>query len=137
MQQSLYLGYSSFLQLPKQEIPDLVISQAIVTTAYPGATPETVEQTVTKKIEQKIKEIQGVDTITSTSAEGVSTIVVMLESDADPKEKWAELRTKVQDAEADLPADATQPFVNDNLISDVYQLLCGNCGQSRKAERIK
>ena len=110
-------GVASFLQLPKQEIPDLVISQALVTTAYPGATPETVEQTVTKKIEQKIKEIQGVDTITSTSAEGVSTIVIMLEADADPKEKWAELRTKVQDAEADLPADATQPFVNDNLIS--------------------
>ncbi|HWO98217.1 MAG TPA: efflux RND transporter permease subunit [Bacillus sp. (in: firmicutes)] len=109
-------GIFSFFQLPKQEIPDLVISQALVTTAYPGATPETVEQTVTKKIEQKIKEIQGIDTITSTSAEGMSTITVSLESDADPKEKWAELRTKVQDAEADLPGDATQPFVNDNLI---------------------
>lgn len=46
-------GIFSFFQLPKQEIPDLVISQALVTTAYPGATPETVEQTVTKKIEQK------------------------------------------------------------------------------------
>ncbi|KMY51913.1 efflux RND transporter permease subunit [Peribacillus loiseleuriae] len=109
-------GLFSLTQLPKQEIPDLVISQAIVTTAYPGATPETVEQTVTKKIEQKIKEIQGVDTITSTSMEGMSSIVVMLENGANPKEKWAELRTKVQDAQAELPADATQPFVNDNLI---------------------
>ncbi|RFU68330.1 efflux RND transporter permease subunit [Peribacillus saganii] len=109
-------GIFSFFQLPKQEIPDLVISQAIVTTAYPGATPETVEQTVTKKIEQKIKEIQGVDTISSTSMEGISTITVMLEPDVEPKEKWAELRTKVQDAEAELPDDATQPFVNDNLI---------------------
>lgn len=109
-------GLASFFQLPKQEIPDLVISQAIVTTAYPGATPETVEQTVTKKIEQKIKEMQGIDTITSTSAEGISTITILLESNEDPKEKWAELRTKVKDAEADLPADATQPFVNDNLI---------------------
>lgn len=110
-------GLFSFLQLPKQEIPDLVISQAMVTTAYPGATPETVEQTVTKKIEQKIKEIQGVDTITSTSGEGISTIMILLESGEDPKEKWAELRTKVQDAEADLPEDATQPFVNDNLVT--------------------
>src|SRR3954454_5674719 len=84
-------GVASFLQLPKQEIPDLVISQALVTTAYPGATPETVEQTVTTKIEQKIKEMQGVDTITSTSGEGISTIVVLLEGDADPKEKWSEL----------------------------------------------
>ena len=109
-------GLFSFFQLPKQEIPDLVIGQAIVTTAYPGATPETVEQTVTKKIEQKIKEMQGIDTITSTSAEGMSTIIVLLQSGEDAKEKWSELRTKVKDAEADLPTDATQPFVNDNLI---------------------
>lgn len=110
------LGIVSFFQLAKQEIPDIVISQAIVTTAYPGATPETIEQTVTKKIEQKIKEMQGIDTITSTSAEGVSSIVIQLQSGENPKEKWTELRSKVKDAENDLPADATQPFVNDNLI---------------------
>lgn len=110
-------GFISFFQLPKQEIPDLVISQALVTTAYPGATPETVEQTVTKKLEQKIKEMQGIDTITSTSAEGMSTILVLLQSGEDPKEKWQELRTKVQDAQADLPDDAMQPFVNDNLVT--------------------
>ncbi|PLT35771.1 efflux RND transporter permease subunit [Bacillus sp. V5-8f] len=127
-------GILTFFQLPKQEIPDLVISQAIVTTAYPGATPETVEQTVTKKIEQKIKEIQGVDTITSTSMEGVSTITVMLEPDVEPKEKWAELRTKVQDAEADLPDDATQPFVNDNLVKT---FISSYAVYAEKPERLK
>ncbi|MFJ8234706.1 efflux RND transporter permease subunit [Ureibacillus sp. NPDC094379] len=110
-------GLLSFFQLPKQEIPDLVISQAMVTTTYIGATPETVEQTITKPIEQKIKEMQGVDTITSTSSEGVSTIMVMLESGANPKEKWQELRTKVQDAQGELPEGANQPFVNDNLVT--------------------
>ena len=93
-------GIFSFFGLARQEIPDLVISQAMVTTAYPGATPETVEQTITKEIEQKIKEIKGVDTITSTSSEGFSSIMVMLETDVEPKEKWQELRTKVQDAQA-------------------------------------
>lgn len=109
-------GIFSFFGLARQEIPDLVISQAIVTTAYPGATPETVEQTVTKEIEQKIKEIKGVDTITSTSSEGLSSIVVMLETDVEPKEKWQELRTKVQDAEGSLPDGAMQPIVNDDLV---------------------
>lgn len=109
-------GVFSFFQLPRQEIPDVVISQAIVTTAYPGATPETVEQTVTKKIEQKIKEIQGVDQITSTSTEGLSSITVQLKSDVDPKEKWTELRSKMKDVESDLPGDAYQPVVNDDLI---------------------
>lgn len=110
-------GVISFLGLAKQEIPDLVISQAIVTTSYPGATPETVEQTVTSELEQKIKELDGVDTITSTSSEGMSSIVVTLEPSADPEKAWTELRTKVQDAQAALPADADQPFVNDDLVS--------------------
>lgn len=110
-------GILSFFQLPKQEIPDLVISQAMVSTVYVGATPETIEQTITKPIEQKIKEIQGVDTISSTSAEGVSTIMVMLESGEKPKEKWQELRTKVQDAQGELPEGASQSVVNDNLVT--------------------
>lgn len=129
-------GIFSFFQLPKQEIPDLVISQAIVTTAYPGATPETVEQTVTKKIEQKIKEMQGVDTITSTSAEGMSTIIVLLQSGEDPKEKWSELRTKVKDAEADLPSDATQPFVNDNLIKTFISSYAIEANNPEKLEEL-
>lgn len=132
-------GTFSVLQLPKQEIPDLVISQAIVTTAYPGATPETVEQTVTKKIEQKIKEIQGVDTITSTSMEGMSTITVMLEAKADPKEKWAELRTKVQDVQGELPSDATQPFVNDNLVKtfiSAYAVSAKNADQLKELSTL-
>ena len=110
-------GFVSFLGLPKQEIPDLVISQALVTTAYPGATPETIEQNVTNEIEQKINELDGVDTITSTSMEGVSVITVMLEGGVEPEKAWAELRTKVQDASASLPSGAMQPVVNDDLIS--------------------
>lgn len=110
-------GVISFLGLSKQEIPDLVISQAVVTTSYPGATPETVEQTVTSELEQKIKELDGVDTITSTSSEGLSSIVVTLEPNVDPEKSWTELRTKVQDAQAALPAGANQPIVNDDLVS--------------------
>nr|WP_106780274.1 efflux RND transporter permease subunit [Lysinibacillus timonensis] len=110
-------GIVSFFGLPKQEIPDLVISQAIVSTTYGGATPETIEQNVTSILEQKVKEIEGVDTITSTSSEGYSSIVVTLDSGVDPEKAWAELRTKVQDAEASLPAGADKPVVNDDLIS--------------------
>lgn len=133
------LGVLSFFQLPKQEIPDIVISQAIVTTAYPGATPETIEQTVTKKLEQKIKEIQGIDTITSTSAEGVSSITVQLKSGVDPKTKWTELRSKVKDAESDLPEDATQPFVNDDLIKtfiSAYVITAKNAEQLKELSNL-
>ncbi|MED4780246.1 efflux RND transporter permease subunit [Brevibacillus choshinensis] len=109
------VGFLSFFQLPKQESPDIIINMATVTTIYPGASPEKVEQTVTKKLEEKINELQGLNYISSTSTLGVSSIILETKSGVDPKQKWDELRKKVKDAEADLPADAKQPIINDDL----------------------
>jgi multidrug efflux pump subunit AcrB len=111
----LVLGLFSFLQLAKQEQPEIIVNIATVTTIYPGASPEKVEQTVTKKIEERINELQGLKSIKSTSSLGVSSIVVEAENGVEPKKKWQELRQKVQDAEADLPSDAKQPIINDDL----------------------
>ena len=108
-------GILSFLQLPKQELPEITITIATVTTIYPGASPEKVEQSVTKKIEEKINELQGLKSVTSTSSLGVSSIVVETENGVDPKKKWEELRKKVKDAEADLPDEAKMPIINDDL----------------------
>ncbi|MDF2725407.1 MAG: multidrug transporter, partial [Paenibacillus sp.] len=112
---ALTVGFFTFTQLPRQEMPDAVVKQALVTTVYPGASPEKVEQTVTKVIEQKMKEIQGIKNITSTSHNGYSTILIQTEDDADAEAKWDELRKKVQDAQSALPADAEAPVINDNL----------------------
>lgn len=109
------VGFLSFFQLPKQEQPDIIINAANITTIYPGASPEKVEQTVTKKLEERINELQGLNYISSTSSLGVSSIMVETKSGVDPKQKWDELRKKVKDAEADLPADAKQPIINDDL----------------------
>jgi len=117
------LGFLSFFQLPKQESPDIIINMATVTTIYPGASPEKVEQTVTKKLEEKINELQGLNYVSSTSSLGVSTIIVETKSDVDPKQKWDELRKKVKDAEADLPEDAKQPIINDDLNRTFVQSL--------------
>lgn len=111
----MMVGFLSFFQLPRQEIPDIVVSVATVTTVLPGASPEKVEQTVTKKIEEKINELQGLNYISSTSSFGVSTIIVEAKPEVDAKQKWDELRKKVKDAEKDLPADAKQPIINDDL----------------------
>jgi multidrug efflux pump subunit AcrB len=117
------VGFLSFFQLPKQESPDIIIDVATVTTIYPGASPEKVEQTVTKKLEEKINELQGLNYISSRSSLGVSTIVVEAKSGIDPKQKWDELRKKVKDAEADLPEDAEQPIINDDLNRTFVQTL--------------
>ncbi|MDI3256296.1 MAG: efflux RND transporter permease subunit, partial [Kyrpidia sp.] len=109
------LGLLSFLQLGRRETPEITVNVATVTTAYPGATPEQVEQTVTKKLEEKINELQGLKSIVSESSAGVSIIVVEARDGIDPKRKWEELRLKVQDAVPSLPKDAKQPVINDDL----------------------
>ncbi|MDP4098612.1 efflux RND transporter permease subunit [Paenibacillus sp. P96] len=114
---AVLVGAFSFMQLPRQEMPDVVVRQAMVTTIYPGAAPQKVEQTVTKKLEQRIKEVKGVGDITSTSGNGFSSILVETEDNADPETVWDEMRKKVQDAQPDLPEDAEVPVINDNLAS--------------------
>lgn len=109
------VGLLSLFQLPRQEQPDIIITFAVVNAIYPGASPEKVEQTVTKKLEQKIKELQGIKTIRSTSGFGYSSIVVEAKDGLDPKSVWDELRKKVKDAEADLPEGAKKPVINDDL----------------------
>ena len=119
----ILVGFLSFFQLPKQESPDIIVNVAMVTTVLPGASPEKVEQTVTKKIESRIKELQGLKSITSTSRLGISTITVEAKDGIDPKQKWDELRKKVKDAEADLPEDAKQPVINDDLNRSFVQTM--------------
>ncbi|MDQ1251892.1 MAG: hypothetical protein QG646_1003, partial [Euryarchaeota archaeon] len=107
-------GFFSFLQLPRQEIPEVIDTSATISTSYPGASAEKVEQTVTKKIEQYIKEVQGIKNITSESLNGNSLIEVETQDGVAPKPVWDELRKKVRDAEGDLPKDANKPEINDD-----------------------
>ncbi|MCE0449919.1 efflux RND transporter permease subunit [Brevibacillus sp. AF8] len=109
------IGMFISVTLPKQEQPDIIVSMATITTVYPGATPEKVEQTVTKKLEEKINEVQGIKSISSESRSGVSIINVQTENDVEPKTVFEDVRKKVKDAEADLPDEAEQPFINDDM----------------------
>ncbi|MEW4368462.1 efflux RND transporter permease subunit [Paenibacillus kandeliae] len=117
----IIFGAAQLMGLPKQLMPDVVVKTAIVTTTYAGASPDLMEQTVTEVLEQKIKEVTDLKTIASTSGNGVSSITVQAEDNADAKDTWNELRRKVEDAQAELPADADAPVVNDNLTQTFVQ----------------
>ncbi|MEC0182251.1 efflux RND transporter permease subunit [Paenibacillus peoriae] len=112
---AIVAGFYSASQLPRQEMPDIIQKTAIVTTLYPGAAPEKVEQTVTKPLEQKMKELNHIKKISSTSENGLSTIVIETEGYANAKEVWDELRKKMNDAQSTLPTDAQKPVVYDDL----------------------
>lgn len=108
-------GLSAFLTLPRLEDPEIVQRFARVTTFLPGATPERVETLVTEKIEDRLFELEEIESLRSTSGSGISVITVELKDtipDVDPV--WAKVRSKVDDAVPELPPAATVPEYADS-----------------------
>ena len=105
------VGVFSFTQLGIDQFPNVDFPTVLVTTRLPGAAPEQVETEVTDKIEEAVNTISGIDTLTSTSSEGVSQVVVnfLLEKDADVATQ--EVRDKVNRVLPLLPRTITQPTV--------------------------
>lgn len=120
---AMIMGITNFTGLQQRENPEITLTVASVRTIYPGAAPDKVEQLVTKKLEDKINEMENILTITSTSQDSVSQILVELVPGTDAKQSWDTLRQKVQSAEKDLPEDAEAPEIDTNLAEISEQIL--------------
>ncbi|NJL49459.1 MAG: efflux RND transporter permease subunit [Leptolyngbyaceae cyanobacterium SM2_5_2] len=108
-------GLSAFLTLPRLEDPEIVPRVARITTFLPGATPERVETLVTEKIEDRLFELEEIDSLRSTSGTGISVITVELKDTiAEVEPVWAKVRSKVDDAIPELPAAALVPEYADS-----------------------
>lgn len=106
-------GISSYRSLPKSQNPSFVIRAAVVTTYFPGASPERVELLVTDAIEQEIQEMPEIDFISSESRTGISIVTAnFLESYTDMRPIFDDLRRKVEGAALTLPGGAATPHVN-------------------------
>jgi len=102
----------SYYFLPRQESPDISAPKAIITTMYPGASPEDVEELVTRKIEDTIVEVEGYDSVESISKNSISTVIVFLASGVDADEAWDELEEKLQDIQSELPTECQPMDIN-------------------------
>ncbi len=108
-------GLSALLTLPRMEDPEITQRFGQVITFLPGATPERVESLVTEKLEDRLFDLEEIEAIDSTSATGVSVISVELkEAIRDVEPVWSKVRGKIDDAVADLPAEASDPEYEDS-----------------------
>ncbi len=114
----LVTGVYSYTKIPRESQPEIKIPFAIVTTSYPGASPQEVGDQITFKIEQKIKGLDQLKRVTSSSSEGMSRISVEFEANADLNESINKLKDVVDEATPELPTDATTPFVQEISFSD-------------------
>jgi len=111
-------GIYSFSKLPRESNPEVKIPIAVVSTVFPGASPSDVEELVTKKIESQISGITGIDTITSTSANSVSSVVVQFDAKLNIDDSIRKVRDAVSNIKNDPPSDANDPFVSEISFDD-------------------
>lgn len=109
-------GITGYLNYPSREDPSITIREAVVQARFAGMSPERVEALITRKLEEKIREIAEVEDITSSSKTGVSIIHVnVYEHIYDLEPVWQSLRNKMNDLRPDLPDGTAGPFVDDEF----------------------
>lgn len=104
-------GGIALIAIPKESSPEVEIPIGIVTTVLPGASATDVEKLVTKKIEDEVANINNLDTLTSSSQDGLSMITVAFDANANLDEAIGDLKDAVDRAKGELPTDALDPTV--------------------------
>jgi multidrug efflux pump len=123
-------GLLSYLNLPKEQFPEIVIPTIMVNTVYPGTSPSDIENLITRPIEKNIKSINGVKNITSSSVQDISSIVVEFNTGIEVKEAKQLVKDAVDKTARDLPNDLPSPvFVKEIDFSEIpimYVNISGN-----------
>ena len=109
-------GVFAYFTLPAQEDPTITIREAIVSTSFPGMSPDRIEQLITRKLEEEIRKIAEVKEIKSTSSTGLSIIHVKIHDRYfNLDDIWQNLRNKVSAAHNKMPSGTQSPYVNDEF----------------------
>jgi len=111
----LLLGLRAWTAMTVEEYPQVTSTLITVTTAYPGADPKSVQGFVTARLEQSIASAPGIDYMTTSSAEGLSTITVYMKLDYDPNAAVSQILAKVQQVQNQLPTGTQSPVINETV----------------------
>ncbi|HKW40008.1 MAG TPA: efflux RND transporter permease subunit [Gemmatimonadales bacterium] len=106
------LGLFSYRRLNIDQFPDVEFPLLVIQTRYAGASPESVEREVTKKIEEQVNTVEGIKQIQSTSTEGFSTIIVLFNLGTKIMDAQADVRAKIDAIRRDLPQDIDPPVIS-------------------------
>jgi HAE1 family hydrophobic/amphiphilic exporter-1 len=112
------IGLFAYSNLKYETFPSMTAPVVAISTTYSGASASVVESTVTKKIEDAISGINNVDTVSSTSQEGLSTVTVTLRSGADVNVALQDVQSKINQIADELPDDADTPTYSKFSSSD-------------------
>ncbi|MDX5348255.1 MAG: efflux RND transporter permease subunit, partial [Hymenobacteraceae bacterium] len=104
-------GVIGFTYLGVREYPSVDPPIVNVSVSYPGANAEVIESQITEPLEEEINGIEGIRTLTSTSADGRASITVEFDLEKDIENAANDVRDRVSRAQRNLPPDADPPTV--------------------------
>lgn len=114
----LLIGARAAMEMEVRQYPKLENTTVTVTTAYPGAGSDLIKGFITTPLQQAIAEASGIDYLTSTSSQGVSTIEAKMVLNYDANAALAEIQSKVASQRNVLPGDAQDPVITSSTGDD-------------------
>ncbi len=106
------LGLFSVRSLGIDQYPNTDIPTVTVSVIYPGASPESVKQDVVRKIEEAVNPIEKIKEISSTSQEGLGTLVIQFHLGRNVDNALNDVRTKIGQIRRDLPSNIEEPVIS-------------------------
>jgi HAE1 family hydrophobic/amphiphilic exporter-1 len=105
------LGLFSYKRLRVDQFPDITFPVVVIQTDYPGASPETIESDVTRKVEEAVNTINGISALTSRSYEGSSVVIMEFDLNIDPAQAAQDVREKVALVKSNFRKEVKEPRV--------------------------
>ena len=105
----LFFGFIAFTTMKMELLPDMNFPYMIVSTVYPGASPEDIDELVSKPIEEEVSLLSDVEEVQSRSMENVSMVIVRYRYGTNMDRAYDKLKKKLDVLKADLPDDAEAP----------------------------
>jgi len=111
-------GLISALAIQRESSPEVQIPIAVISSVLPGASPEDIESLIVEEFESAVSDLSGIKKITSTSREGVGSVVVEFEASEDIDDSIDKVKDEIDLIRGELPGDATEPIVSDVNFAD-------------------
>ncbi len=119
----ILLGANTLRTISRDALPNVNIDELQIVTVYPGGSAEDVEMNVTAKIEDELKEVDGIDVITSVSLENQSNVHVKLDRSVRDIEKVKREVRNAIDQIVDFPKEVTEPSRIIEISTDLFPVI--------------
>lgn len=130
-------GIYSYVTLPREGMPDLTIPYVFVTAVYRGVSPTEMEHLVTIPLEDQFMDLENIKELRSTSAEGVSRIIIEFTDREDMDTALQKVKDKIDMAQPDLPDDLDEPLAQSINFSVDFPILMLAITGDADLERLK